>query len=123
MYATSESKDCVAYLGLEVTMGQKVGFEVVDDGSTITFCVALEGQSRSARVRVRVGEAGGGGQRIAVMRLSEDHGDERKGWLRVVSDDRGATLRDGVSIDDATQVCGQWKLSTLNEKRGEEAWY
>ena len=31
-------------------------------------------------------------------------GDERKGWLEVVSDDRGATLRSGVSIDDSTQV-------------------
>jgi hypothetical protein len=27
-----------------------------------------------------------------------------QGWLRIVCDDRGATLRDGVSIDEAVQV-------------------
>ena len=38
------------------------------------------------------------------MRLMEDTSDDSQGWIRVVSDERGATLRDGVSIDEATQI-------------------
>jgi hypothetical protein len=103
-YPSADPKECVAYMGAELETGTRVAFEVVDDGYYITFTAREVGdRGLSARLRVACAADSGRG-RVAIMRLAEDGSDGDRGWLRVVSDDRGATLRDGVSIDEATQV-------------------
>jgi hypothetical protein len=118
-------EDCVAYLGggggLEP--GTRVAFQVTDDGERVTFTATVllpptaaaaggeeeeRGEApatcpwRSARLAVRCPAAlhGSGAGRIAFVRLAEEASEEGQGWVRIVCEDpRGATLRDGVSID------------------------
>jgi len=93
-----------AYLGGQFEEGDEVAFEVMDDGYQVKFRVSeVGGQHRAAQIQINCGADSGRGK-IAFMRLSDDYSDESRGWLRVVSDDRGATLRDGVSIDEANQL-------------------
>jgi len=103
-YAGSDLSNSTAYLGGQFEEGDEVAFEVMDDGYQVKFRVSeVGGQHRAAQIQINCGADSGRGK-IAFMRLSDDYSDESRGWLRVVSDDRGATLRDGVSIDEANQL-------------------
>ena len=116
-YPTAKPEDSIAYLCAELLPGAEVAFQVVDDGACVTFSVTVldgggggtgnagKAVGLSARLSVPCGVGHHSGRgRVALMRLTEDTWDDSQVWIRVVSDERGATLRDGVSIDEATQI-------------------
>ncbi|CAM9783858.1 unnamed protein product [Discosporangium mesarthrocarpum] len=100
----------MAVLG-PVEQGSEVSFTVVDSGEEVVFsCREMGGARRAAMVRARCGDDWGCG-RVALGLLPSAQSPNH-GWLRVVSQMHGATVRTGVSID-LDEVVGRIPCGTV----------
>ena len=78
--------------------GADVCFSVVDDGEDVLFsCQEVGGRQRAAAVRARCVDTWGRG-RVALGARAAAKSSSR-GWVRIVSQAHGATVRSGMSID------------------------
>lgn len=90
-------RNAVASLG-GVEEGAEVSFSVVDAGKDVVFCCReVGGRRRAATVRARCGDTWGRGRVGFGVRSAKQ--DATSGWVRVVSQAYGATVRSGISID------------------------
>lgn len=90
-------RQALASLG-SLEEGAEVCFTVIDAGEDILFsCREVGGQRRAAAVRARCGDTWGRGRVALGARAAAQN--STKGWLRVVSQAHGATVRAGMSID------------------------
>lgn len=99
-----------AYLG-GVDEGAEVIFSVIDAGEDVMFsCREAGGRRRAATVRARCRDNWGRGRVAFGTRGTLQ--DASTGWLRVVSQAHGATVRSGMSID-ADAVVGRIPCGTV----------
>lgn len=100
----------VAYLG-GVDEGMEIAFSVIDAGEDVMFsCRELSGQRRAATVRARCRDSWGRGRVAFGVRTAPR--DASSGWLKVVSQAHGATVRSGMSID-ADAIVGRIPCGTV----------
>lgn len=87
----------VAFLG-GVHEGAEVSFSIVDSGEGVIFsCREVGGRRRSATVRAKCTDTWGRGRVALGTRMRAQN--STTGWVRVVSQAHGATVRSGMSID------------------------
>lgn len=100
----------VAHLG-GVDEGTEISFSVVDAGEEVMFsCREVGGRRRAAMVRARCRDSWGRGRVAFGARVAAQ--DASTGWLKVVSQAHGATVRSGMSID-ADSIVGRIPCGTV----------
>lgn len=100
----------VANLGV-VDEGVEVSFSIVDAGEDVMFsCRELGGQRRAATVRAKCEDTWGRGRAAFGARTTSNN--SSSGWVRVVSQAHGATVRSGMSID-ADGIVGRIPCGTV----------
>ena len=97
MHMEPVERRAVGYLG-GVDEGTEVAFSIVDTGEVVLFsCREIGGRRRLATVRSKCGDTWGRGRVAFGTRAAFQ--DSAKGWVRVVSEAHGATVRSGMRID------------------------
>lgn len=100
----------VASLG-RVDEGVEIVFSVIDTGEDVVFCCReVGGSRRAATVRAECRDTWGRGRVSLGARVAPQ--DSASGWVRVVSQAHGATVRAGRSID-ADGVVGRIPCGTV----------
>lgn len=96
-YVDPDERQATACLG-RVNEGAEVTFMIIDGGDDVTFsCKEVGSRQRSATTRVK-DACTWGRTRVALGARAARH-DSTRGWVRIVSQDHGATVRSGMSID------------------------